>query len=333
MKNQRQSVRFCLTNPNKPGSSNYEAKRMFPPSTNVPVIDVIYDADKKTQRTIRYIPGEKSIYMDEQSVKEAPKKRSEILFYDGWKTVDETEVLLLQYLRAVNFNQGNKHRMPNTNVIFKEFKPHEDKQVLIDKEEIEIKARASVINMPFEEMKQLAKAMGLSTDREVAEIKHDLLVRAKQNPEKYLKQLGSKNMKQRWAIIEAIDTNILSHNKQNATISWVGGGVIFQGAIGTDIIEDFAEYTQNTEDGKNIFTRIQKLYEKQSEKDYESLSTDEIIEKCINSNLFVKKGPATYYNNEKLAVGMNTIRAKIEDDINFRKELLEKISIFEQEKV
>jgi hypothetical protein len=333
MKNQRKVTRFCLITANKPGSSNYEAKRMYPPSVNIPIIDVIYDSESKTQRTIRYIPGEKSIYSDEQSVKDLPKKRSEIIFYDGWKVVDETEILLLQYLRACNFNSANKNRLPGTTVIFKEFLPHVDKQVIIDKEEVEIKARASVINMPFEDMKQLAKAMGLSTDREVAEIKHDLLVRAKHNPEKFLRDMNSKNMKRRWGIIEAIDTNIISLNKQNATISWVGGGVIFQGAVGTDIIEDFAEYTQNTEDGKNIFERIQRLYEKLDEKDYGSLTADEIIEKCIQSSIFTKKGQFTYYNNEKLAAGINTIRAKIDDDINFRKELLEKISIFEQEKV
>lgn len=332
MKQTSKPVRFCLIAANKPGSSNYEAKRFYPPSVNIPVIDVIYDEEKKQQRTIRYIPGEKSIYMDEQSVKDMPKKRSEILFYDGWKTVHEQEKLLLDYLRACNFNQGNKSRMPGTTVIFKEFAPHIDKQILLDKEEVEIKARASVINMPFEDIKQLAKAMGLSTDREVAEIKHDLLVRAKNDPAKFLKQMGSKNMKQRWAIIEAIECNILTHNKQNATISWTGGGVIFQGAIGTDIIEDFAEYTQNTEDGKNIFSRVQKLYEKLGEKNYESLTADEIIEKCISANIITKKGNFHFYGGEKLAVGVNTIRAKIEDDVNFRKELLEKISIFEQEK-
>ena len=38
------------------------------------------------------------------------------------------------------------------------------------------------------------------------------------------------------------------------------------------------------------------------------------------------------YNGEALAMGINTVRAKINDDINLKKELLEKISIFEQEK-
>ena len=72
-KKEDEYVRFTLLAANKPESSNFKMKRFFPPSVNVPVEDIIFDEKTGSQRKIRYIPGEKSIFADEQSIKEMPK--------------------------------------------------------------------------------------------------------------------------------------------------------------------------------------------------------------------------------------------------------------------
>jgi len=326
-------TRFVSVNPNKPGSSNYAMKKWYAPSQNIPVIDVIFDAATGKTREIRYIPGEKSIFTDEQHVKDFPKKRSEIIMYDGWKIVQAQETLLKEYLERCNFNQGNPERMPNTTVIFKEFKPEADAQINLDKEELDVKARAAVFNMKFEDMLVFAKAIGLNVDRDAAEIKHDLLQRAKKEPQNFLNELSSKNTKRKWAILEAVDTNIITINKKNSTVSWAGGNIIFQSALGADIVGDFAEYTQNTEDGKTIFERIQRLYDKRKNDEATDLSEEQILEKSIEAGIITKKGQWHYYKNEKLSVGVNMIYAKIKEDESFKTELLEKISIFEQQTV
>jgi hypothetical protein len=306
--------------------------RMFPPSFSVPVLDVIFDEKTQKQREIRFIPGEKSIYKDEQSVKDMPHKRSEIIFKDGWKMVYPQETLLLEYLKACNFNAGTKNRMPGTTVLFKEFKPEVISQDFLDKEELDVKARATVFNMKFEDMIVLAKGLGLNTNREAAEIKHDLLIRAKNNPSKFLADISSKNTKRKWAVLEAVDADIINIDKKTCTIKWSDGGVIFQSALGADIVEDFAEFTMNIEDGRNIFDRIQRQYEHKKKAEENIVWTDDqIVEKAIQHQIIEKKGSWHMYKGEKISQGLLTIKAKIADDANFRNELIEKISTFEEQ--
>lgn len=327
-----QAVRFCLLVANKPGSSNFAMKRMFAPSMNVPVVDVIFDDKTQTQREIRYIPGEKSIYKDEQSVKEMPRKRSEIIFKDGWRVVQPQETLLLDYLRACNYNIHKKNRMPETTALFKEYRPEQLAQENLEKEELDVKARAAVFNMNFEDMMVLAKGLGLNTNREAAEIRHDLLYRAKNNPSKFLADMSSKNTKRKWAVLEAVDSNIIQIDKKTCTVKWTDGGTIFQSALGMDIVEDFAEFTMSTEDGKNIFNRIQTQYEHKKKSDENIAWDDEtILNKAIQHQIIEKKGSWHLYKGEKLSQGLLSIKARISEDSNFRDELIEKISTFEEQ--
>lgn len=334
MESKREAVRFCLLKPNSPGSSNFQMKRMYPPSCNVPTVDVIFDEKLGIQREIRYIPGEKTIYKDEQATKEMPRKRSEIIFIDGWKVVQAQETLLLDYLRACNYNSSKKDRMPGTNALFKEFKPETMAQESLDREEMDVKARATVFNMDFNDMVVLAKGLGMNVNRQAAEIKHDLLIRAKNNPTKFLADITSKNTKRKWAILEAVDANIIQIDKKSCTIKWSDGGTIFQSALGADIVEDFAEFTMNMEDGRNIFDRMQKQYEfKKKQEENIAYSDDQVVEKAIKYGIIEKKGSWHVYNGEKISQGLLTIKAKVSDDVNFRNELIEKISTFEEQTV
>ena len=220
--------------------------------------------------------------------------------------------------------------MKEVTPIFKEFRPEANAQVALDKEMVDLKAKNAAMNMKFEEMMVFAKAIGLNTEREAAEIRHDLLMRAKANPGKFLNDLENKNTKVKWAVLEAADAGIISVNKQNATISWVNGGVIYQTSVASDVVEDFSEHLQETEDGKKLFEKIKRMYEKARNAN-EPLDDEGVAEKAIQAGIIIKKGPWFYYGDQKLYQSLGMVTNWLKENPLVKEELKQKIANFEKQ--
>ena len=86
--------------------------------------EVIYDPETDSERTIRYIPGETSIYKEEQS--RDSKLREPIVFYNGALTVDKSNPTLRKFLELSNRNKDNKHRKPSVKASFFKFSSERD---------------------------------------------------------------------------------------------------------------------------------------------------------------------------------------------------------------
>ena len=77
-----------------------DGKFSYPVVYMIRAEDVIYDPIKQVNRKIRYIPGETSIYEDEQ--KKGAKVKSPITFNEGFITVGFQNPTLKQYLDICN---------------------------------------------------------------------------------------------------------------------------------------------------------------------------------------------------------------------------------------
>ena len=102
--------------------------RHYPQTYSLPTEDEVYCEwiNKETgeveegNRIIRYVPGETSIFADEQSQgAEGRRKRGVIVFTDGILHVKGTDTLKIQFLEMCNWNAKNSEvAMEGTSSIF-----------------------------------------------------------------------------------------------------------------------------------------------------------------------------------------------------------------------
>lgn len=128
-------------------------------------------------REIRYCPSEPSIYRDEQ---EKNSKRTPILFKDGLLFVRPDQPNLMEYL---DLHPGNK---ANGGHLFYLVDNVKNKEEELEKEFRTHDAIDLVRSKSLDDLLAVAVGYNINIDRPVAEIKHDLMVKAKSNPESFI---------------------------------------------------------------------------------------------------------------------------------------------------
>ncbi len=115
----------------KNGGKDSRGKIIYPVVYMVKAEDIIYDPEKDINRKIRYIPGEVSIFEDEQ--KDDAKVKSPITFSNGFLMVDKTNPTLRKYLDMCNANYSNPNRSTYSAAAFKLLNSEEKAKKNIDK--------------------------------------------------------------------------------------------------------------------------------------------------------------------------------------------------------
>jgi len=237
--------------------------RYYPSQKRMPSEELIYDVPTKTQRTIRYAKGESSIFKDEQPDKVV---LGSIVFHHGSIVVPFTDPALLQFLEKSNFNSGNPARIKGSKQIFN----HVDfEAVAKGKMELEISqitAANAVLQMKFQDLKAYARVLGVNINNGSEMIRHDMLVKAKAGPEKFMAGIDDPLVKRQQVILDAMELNIIEVSGRS--ISWVFGdkkSLIMPVPIGQTSVSWFAEWTMNEKDGEEVYAEIEKKVDKFSE--------------------------------------------------------------------
>lgn len=142
----------------------------------------IYDKQKDVVREIRYCPNEHSIFRDEQSDNAV---RKSVIFTDGVLFVRPDQPNLRAFMQAHPDNKANGGKR------FYLVDKQQKAKVDVDKEFLQADAIMMIRQKPFEDLLAVAAAMGVNVDREASEIKHDLLMIAKKNPENFIKSFDN----------------------------------------------------------------------------------------------------------------------------------------------
>ena len=212
----------------KNGSSSIIDSRnnpiLYVGSFRIPNMSIINEVDKSgrmSQKTIRYIPGESSIYKDEQSPdKDVPKKSHKIEFVNGRKVVDSTDIYLLEFMMKCNQNVTNPKRKTDVHAVFELV----DNTIAISKEIAKDKLISEVTNWcwngDLDEVKAYARVLNVDINQTTDEIRHNLKVIAMRNPEKFFKELKNPEMRKKHYVLEAIDRNFLLLDPASNTIAW-----------------------------------------------------------------------------------------------------------------
>jgi hypothetical protein len=229
----------------------------FPNSFNLPMVDEIFDYDKGTTRLIRYVPGELSIYKDEQSDDHEKTKRTEFITFskDGDVIIDGKDRQRLEFMMKSNWNGSNPVR--NQSVHPKYWMVDLNSGLKLEKERDEklTNAKQWCYEAKWDQIKSYARVMGLDVNRDPDEVRWALKLTAEKDPIKFLAGLNNKLTERKHYILEAVDKGILTVDPRNNSLSWANGSNICVAPMGKSAVDHFVDLTQN-EEGQRTYESI-----------------------------------------------------------------------------
>lgn len=234
--------------------------RFYPGVKGVPSQDVIYDPVNNKSVPIRYSANEESIFKSEQ-----PKhvELTTILFTNGSLKVNQDRPNLLEYLRLCNWNKGNPNRVKGKAPIFYEYDPEAVAAQLIENEELEIDARHKAKNMDFEELKSLAQGIKMNVNRSAKEIRHDMMIFAKNQPREFMDCLDNPVLKRRVEVLDAIELGILRKEQRAMFMKeTLGDTSLVVIPVGQDPLDYFVEWTLTEKEGEEAWKKVEKKRKK-----------------------------------------------------------------------
>lgn len=315
---------FQITEPNTGGTIE---EMRFPPSRTIQPLQEVLD-EKGERRLIRYIPTEKSIYVDEQKTpfswddykigKGVRLQKPE--FVDGYMIVNHSQKRLLEFMKAAKNNIVNAKNNDVRSWTYFEIDLEAE-----NKEELEVLERFAgiqekIFHMTKEDAMSLIVLYGVpvETAREetLNSMRMFLIRKAEEDMDKFESFLTDDMNNYKFEVIEAMNLGILV--KQGNIIKWEDGNRASTAPEGQDPIAILAEkmlVDKNLTDAIRRRIKIRKGgYDSIKSQEeiietsvdvLEGLTKDELVDKIIEMNkeghkLFDRKGAVFHLNEQQL---------------------------------
>jgi len=170
---------------------------------------VWFDPEKGYERELRYATNQKSIFVDEQKGQVTLKH---IVFENGHLMVPKEKRNLQEFL----------HRHPHANLIFAEYDRIEEAKDDVQDLELELIAMNAAMDMDVDFAEAILRVeVGSSVSKlSSKELKRDLLLFAKRNPQLFIDLANDENVQLRNFAIVATESNIIKLSSDNRTFTW-----------------------------------------------------------------------------------------------------------------
>lgn len=179
-------------------------------STNKPL--QYFDDELRVYRSLRYASNQISIFEDEQM---GDVSLPAIIFSNGRLNVRKEDQVLQEFLL--------KH--PDNGKVFVEFDPGTQAEKELDRVELELEAMSAVRDLDIEDLEAIARSVikGRINNMSSKEIKRDMLMWAKANPERFMSLLNDENLKLRNLAIRAVEAGVIMIDQDQRTVKWGKG--------------------------------------------------------------------------------------------------------------
>lgn len=216
--------------------------------------DIIFDPTTGENKKIRYVPGEASIFAEDQP--EGVKMREPITFNNGFLFVEHTNPTLKKYLDTCNANGSNPHRIKSKSILFTVKDDEKNAKDKISQVADVMDAVQAALKMPLNELVGYAKVLGVNTNKSVDEIRWDMKVQAEKNPASFLAGMNDPRTEMKQLLLMAEESGIISMKK--TAVTWVSSGnTICVPAIGVKPIERMVDFCSEGE-GEQIYAEIER---------------------------------------------------------------------------
>lgn len=206
-------------------------------------------------KAIRYVRGESSIFPEDQR-KDA--KATEIYFENGWLTVRSIESKLLEFLQKHPANTSNELRDKSVEPKFFEYKAENKLKEFNDDKEAIVKAMAIIFDLytnDFSSLQAYGVAVGEPTNLPAEALRHNMLLRAQNNPKAILEEQGNPALRYKFWLITAKERGIIREDK-NVVVWGDGSETGFVANLNDNVFDSFTEWCMNEPAGKKVYATI-----------------------------------------------------------------------------
>jgi hypothetical protein len=222
-------------------SKDNKGRMVYPVIYMIKAEDIIYDPEKDINRKIRYIPGEQSIFEEEQ--KKDSKVKSPITFNNGFILVGKQNPTLKKYLDHCNLNASNPNRFNTSTPVFKMVDNEGDAKKKIEKSMKVLDAIRLALEMPLDKLVGYARTMGVNVNKSTDEIRYDMKVLAEKDPTSFITGMDDPKTEIKQVLYKAKEYGIIDMNKSN--VVWVKGNqrpIITHVPLGVEAMDHMTEY-------------------------------------------------------------------------------------------
>jgi hypothetical protein len=237
-----------------PKSKKKNGMPQYPIVSLIKAEDIIFDPETGENKKIRYIPGETSIFADEQS--ESAKMREPIAFNNGYLFVNHTNPTLKKYLSLCNANGSNPHRIKSKSIIFTVKDDEKSAQQKIEEVGSTMEAVQSALKMPVNELMGYAKVLGIKIDRSVDEVRWDMKIQAEKNPKGFLAGMNDPRTEMKQVLLMAEESGIIAMKGKSVTWS-ASGNTICIPPVGIKPLDKMVDYCSQGE-GEQVYAEIER---------------------------------------------------------------------------
>ena len=169
-----------------------------------------FDEDKGYERELKYCSNQKTCFVDEML---GDQRLEHIIFRAGVLTVPRNKVVLQKLLSLYH---------PHKDKIYREWKPEVQAMSEVDQLELEIEALNAAQSLDIDMVEAVMRVELGSRVSEMSskELKRDLLLYAKKNPELFLDLVNDENVMLRNFGIRATELGIIKLSQDQRTFSW-----------------------------------------------------------------------------------------------------------------
>ena len=169
-----------------------------------------FDEEKGYERQLKYCENQRTPFVDEMK---GDQRLSHVIFRNGALYVEKTKTVLQKLLSLYH---------PDKDTIYYEFKPVEEAADEIERLELEADAILAARNMDIDMAEAVMRVELGSKVSEMSskELKRDLLVFARNNPDLLLELINDDNVQLRNYGIRATELGIIKLSNDQRTFSW-----------------------------------------------------------------------------------------------------------------
>ena len=173
-----------------------------------------FDEELGYEREIKYCENQRTPFVDEM---QGDQRLSHIIFRSGVLFVPKNKVVLQKFLSLYH---------PQKDILYYEHKPVQVAENQLDWLEFEVAALQAASNLDIDMAEAVMRAEKGSEVSSLSskELKRDLLLFAKSNPQLFLELVTDENIQLRNTGIKATEANILRLSDDQRTFSWASTG-------------------------------------------------------------------------------------------------------------
>lgn len=201
--------------------------------------------DGTMTRSLRFASNQISVFEDEQM---GDVTLPAVIFKDGKLEVPKEQILLQQFLSIYH---------PDNGKVYFEYDPNKQAGEEVKNVEIELEAMNLAKDMPIEDLEAIARVclQGRVSDMASNEIRRDMLIYARKNPEEFISLTQDENINLRNVAVRATEMGIIQVADDARTVKWPGGDKIITVPYGENVYSALAVYFK-TDEGLDVLQSI-----------------------------------------------------------------------------